>query len=108
LAEHKFKIGQLVYFKPEKLGRPAHDFGPGAHQIIKRLTEPQGFLNGSILKNNERSLPSSNFSGVFGGRRDRRVRQRVFAGGRPLSRPPTAKSAFSADDAGNTSDARAM
>jgi hypothetical protein len=37
LAERRFKIGQLVYFKPDKLGRPAHDLGPGPYQIIKRL-----------------------------------------------------------------------
>jgi hypothetical protein len=42
LAEHKFKIGQLVYFKPEKLlGRPARDLGPGPYQIIKRLPATQ-------------------------------------------------------------------
>ena len=41
MAEHKFKIGQLVYFKPEKLGRPAHDLGPGPHRITKRLPATQ-------------------------------------------------------------------
>jgi hypothetical protein len=41
LAEHRFKIGQLVYFKPEKLERAAHDLGPGPYQIIKRLPATQ-------------------------------------------------------------------
>jgi hypothetical protein len=41
LALHKFKIGQLVYFKPKKLGRAAIDLGPGPYQIIKRLPATQ-------------------------------------------------------------------
>ena len=41
MAEHKFKIGQIVYFKPKKLGRLAHDLGSGPYQIIKRLPATQ-------------------------------------------------------------------
>lgn len=42
MAGHKFKIGQLVYFKkPGKFGRSPLDLGPGPYQIIKRLPATQ-------------------------------------------------------------------
>ena len=38
MAEHKFKIGQLVYFQLGKQGRTP----PGHYQIIRRLPESDG------------------------------------------------------------------
>jgi hypothetical protein len=35
MSEHKFKIGQLVYFHPKGVGRV--DAVPGPYQIAKRL-----------------------------------------------------------------------
>jgi hypothetical protein len=35
MAEHKFKIGQLVYFQPAR----AIDVRPGHYQIVRRLPE---------------------------------------------------------------------
>jgi hypothetical protein len=35
MSEHKFKIGQLVYFRPKGVGRV--DAVPGPYQIAKRL-----------------------------------------------------------------------
>jgi len=36
MAEHKFKIGQVVYFHPKK-SRLVSDAPPGSYQIIRRL-----------------------------------------------------------------------
>jgi hypothetical protein len=36
MAEHKFKIGQVVYFHPKK-SRLVSDAPPGPYQIIRRL-----------------------------------------------------------------------
>lgn len=36
MAEHKFKIGQVVYFYPKKPGLPS-DAPAGPYQIIRRL-----------------------------------------------------------------------
>ncbi len=41
MAEHKFKIGQLVYFQ---LGRRGHT-SPGPYQIVRRLPESEGELH---------------------------------------------------------------
>ena len=38
MTEHKFKIGQLVYFQP---GSPDHA-RPGPYQIVRRLPESEG------------------------------------------------------------------
>jgi hypothetical protein len=38
MAEHKFKIGQLVYFRPAWPGHAQ----PGHYQIIRRLPESGG------------------------------------------------------------------
>ena len=38
MAEHKFKIGQLVYFQPGLSGHAP----PGPYQIIRRLPESEG------------------------------------------------------------------
>jgi hypothetical protein len=38
MAEHKFKIGQLVCFQP---ARPGHA-QPGHYQIVRRLPESDG------------------------------------------------------------------
>lgn len=35
MAEHKFKIGQVVYFRPKK-SRLVSDAPPGPYQIIRR------------------------------------------------------------------------
>ena len=37
MTEHKFKIGQLVYFHPKGAVRPPHVAVPGPYQITKRL-----------------------------------------------------------------------
>jgi hypothetical protein len=37
MAEHKFKIGQLVHYYPKKVGRVPIDLGSGLYQIITRL-----------------------------------------------------------------------
>ena len=37
VSEHKFKIGQLVYFHPKGAVRPQLDAVPGPYQITKRL-----------------------------------------------------------------------
>ena len=37
MTEHKFKIGQLVYFHPKAALRPQLDVVPGPYQITKRL-----------------------------------------------------------------------
>ena len=37
VSEHKFKIGQLVYFHPKRAVRPQLDAVPGPYQITKRL-----------------------------------------------------------------------
>jgi hypothetical protein len=37
VTEHKFKIGQLVYFHPKGAVRPPLDAVPGQYQITKRL-----------------------------------------------------------------------
>ena len=37
VSEHKFKIGQLVYFHPKGALRPQLDAVPGPYQITKRL-----------------------------------------------------------------------
>jgi hypothetical protein len=37
VAEHKFKIGQLVYFHPKAAGWTQLDAVPGPYQITKRL-----------------------------------------------------------------------
>ena len=37
VTEHKFKIGQLVYFHPKAALRPQLDVVPGPYQITKRL-----------------------------------------------------------------------
>jgi hypothetical protein len=36
VTEHKFKIGQLVYFHPTAALRPQLDMVPGPYQITKR------------------------------------------------------------------------
>ena len=42
LREHKFKIGQLVYFHPKRAMRSQVDAAPGLYHIIKRLPAPEG------------------------------------------------------------------
>ena len=37
MTEHKFKIGQLVYFYPKGARRAQLDAAPGAYLITKRL-----------------------------------------------------------------------
>ena len=37
VIEHKFKIGQLVYFHPKGAVQPQLDAAPGPYQITKRL-----------------------------------------------------------------------
>jgi hypothetical protein len=37
VTEHKFQIGQLVYFHPKRAVRPQFDAKPGPYQITKRL-----------------------------------------------------------------------
>jgi hypothetical protein len=37
VTEHKFKIGQLVYFHPKGTVQPQLDVVPGPYQITKRL-----------------------------------------------------------------------
>ena len=41
MAEHKFKIGQAVYFHPKK-SRLVSDAPPGPYQIIRRLPAIDG------------------------------------------------------------------
>ena len=53
MAEHKFKMGQLVYFQP---GWPGHA-RPGPYQIIRRLPEFAGvfhYVIRSTYENHER------------------------------------------------------
>jgi hypothetical protein len=38
MAEHKFKIGQLVYFHPLRVSNAQH----GHYQIVRRLPESDG------------------------------------------------------------------
>jgi hypothetical protein len=42
LAEHKFKIGQLVHYYPKKIGRASIELVSGLYQIIKRLPSANG------------------------------------------------------------------
>ena len=37
VTEHKFKIGQLVYFHPKRAVRPQLDAVPGPYKITRRL-----------------------------------------------------------------------
>ena len=37
MTEHKFKVGQLVYFHPKAVGRAQLDAVPGPYLITKRL-----------------------------------------------------------------------
>jgi hypothetical protein len=37
VTEYKFRIGQLVYFRPKGVGRSHVDAGPGPYQIVRRL-----------------------------------------------------------------------
>ena len=37
MTEHKFKIGQLVYFHPKRAVRPQLDVVPGPYLITRRL-----------------------------------------------------------------------
>ena len=37
MSEHKYKIGQLVYFQSKEAVRPQLDPVPGPYQITKRL-----------------------------------------------------------------------
>ena len=46
MAEHKFKIGQLVYFQ---LGKRGHT-SPGPYQIVRRLPESDGEFHYTIRK----------------------------------------------------------
>jgi hypothetical protein len=41
VTEHKFKIGQLVYFYPKQAVRPQLDAVPGPYKITKRLPAAQ-------------------------------------------------------------------
>jgi hypothetical protein len=53
MAEHKFKIGQLVYFQ---LGKQGHT-PPGPYQIVRRLPESDGefhYLIRSTYEDHER------------------------------------------------------
>jgi hypothetical protein len=42
MAEHKFKIGQLVHYYPNKFGRASIHLASGLYQIIKRLPSANG------------------------------------------------------------------
>jgi hypothetical protein len=45
MAEHKFKMGQVVYFHPKK-SRLVSDAPPGPYQIIRRLPAIDGEFRG--------------------------------------------------------------
>jgi hypothetical protein len=50
MAEHKYKIGQLVYFQPKW----PSDARPGHYQIVRRLPEsPDGEFHYVIRSTNE-------------------------------------------------------
>ena len=42
MREHKFKIGQLVYFHPKRVMRSQVEAAPGPYHIIKRLPAAEG------------------------------------------------------------------
>jgi hypothetical protein len=48
MAEHKFKIGQIVYFRPRKSRLPVNNAPPGPYQITERLPEAGGEVEYAI------------------------------------------------------------
>jgi hypothetical protein len=42
MTEHKFKIGQSVYFHPKRSSGLQPDARPGAYQIVRRLPAVNG------------------------------------------------------------------
>jgi hypothetical protein len=63
MAEHKFKIGQLVHYYPGKIGRASIDLVSGLYQIIKPLPiaddgEPQYEIR-STLEQHDRVAKES-------------------------------------------------
>jgi hypothetical protein len=52
MAVHKFKIGQTVYFRPQKSIAPV-DAPPGRYQITRRLPERHGEFEYAIRSDHE-------------------------------------------------------
>jgi hypothetical protein len=52
MAEHKFKIGQVVYFRPKRSSSPLLP-SSGPYQIIKRLPAAEGDFQYVIRSANE-------------------------------------------------------
>jgi len=52
MAEHKFKIGQLVYFHPQR-SRLVADAPAGPYQITRRLPAAEGEFQYVIRSTNE-------------------------------------------------------
>jgi hypothetical protein len=64
MAEHKFKIGQVVYFHPKKSSLVS-DAPPGPYQIIRRLPAIDGefqYVIRSAYESHERVARESELS----------------------------------------------
>ena len=64
MAEHKFKIGQAVYFHPQK-SRSVSDAPPGPYQITRRLPAIDGefqYVIRSTYESHERVARESELS----------------------------------------------